>query len=283
VNGQALCSECHLIKSLSERGFSSDGVVKKYGGIDLASLARECGGVVDDSVFTVGNSTISMVDNRIRSDRNLITAIRLAHPGCVVFFRDEVLCKRDIVRSMINHRAGNSGVRVGARSLSVVELDSNSAREFFTQNHLAGSTRALLAYGLSDGERILSAISFRKPFVQSDGCIEIARAASAAGTSVAGGFSKLLAHAKGTLISSGYSKIMTYSDLRYGDGSSYLAAGFARVADTKQDYYYTNGFVRFNRFKFRARDGKSERDVANDSGVYKLWGLGHARYEVGLG
>lgn len=73
-----------------------------------------------------------------------------------------------------------------------------------------------------------------------------------------------------------------------GNLTRYSAFGFKRYCGTcasiamkeggskggKAEAWYTDFSSRFDRFKFRARDGKSERQVALESKVFKIWGAG---------
>jgi hypothetical protein len=50
--------------------------------------------------------------------------------------------------------------------------------------------------------------------------------------------------------------------MRIGAGKGYSAAGFRLVGSTGLDYWYTDNEYRYGRFKFRAQEGKSEKQVA---------------------
>jgi len=52
------------------------------------------------------------------------------------------------------------------------------------------------------------------------------------------------------------------------------------VGKTKSDYFYTDGFTRYHRFKFRAQNGMSEKDVASANNVYKVYGYGSNIYNL---
>jgi len=44
--------------------------------------------------------------------------------------------------------------------------------------------------------------------------------------------------------------------------------------ETGPDYWYSDGRKRFDRFKFRASNGKSEKIIASENNVFKIWGCG---------
>jgi hypothetical protein len=63
----------------------------------------------------------------------------------------------------------------------------------------------------------------------------------------------------------------------------YEATGFKLVKEnTGINYWYTDGTVRYNRFKFRAQPGKTEREVAEENSVYRVYGCGNSLYELDL-
>jgi hypothetical protein len=50
------------------------------------------------------------------------------------------------------------------------------------------------------------------------------------------------------------------------------------VAKTPEDYWYTDGTCRYDRFRFRARDGKSEVQISRENKVEKIYGAGNFIY-----
>jgi hypothetical protein len=75
---------------------------------------------------------------------------------------------------------------------------------------------------------------------------------------------------------------MTYVDRRIGTGKGYLSAGFELVGSTGPDYWYTDNELRYDRFKFRASDGKSEKQVAFSAGVSRIYGCGSSIMLISL-
>jgi len=91
---------------------------------------------------------------------------------------------------------------------------------------------------------------------------------------VTGGLTRLLKKASIWAKSENYTGIVTYADLRFGNGDGYLTAGFEFKKDTGPDYWYTDGKVRYDRFQFRAKNGKSEKEIAKERKVFKINGCG---------
>lgn len=195
----------------------------------------------------------------------------------IQIFEDEWRDKRPIVESILSHAAGKTQRKISARSCKIIKMTRENERQFadfFENNHIAGNVRCTKAFALVFDGEMVQAISFRKPFTQKyPDAIELARNCSVVGAVVNGGFSRLLSHARKEIGSS--VPILTYSDLRFGEGHSYALAGFRYIGTTVPDYYYTEFKKRFNRFQYRARDGKPEKTIAEEAGVVRIYGVGH--------
>jgi len=133
-------------------------------------------------------------------------------------------------------------------------------------------------------DEIVQAISLRKPLHKKDDCIEIARSCSTLNTTVVGGLSRLVHAIKTFAIEQRCPLLITYVDKRYGTGSSYENAGFELVGETIPRFWWTDSHKRYNRFKFRAdaRSGRSEKDVAADAGVVKIWGCKNLIFKLDI-
>lgn len=192
------------------------------------------------------------------------------------FFYDEWRDKRKICESMIDHRLGVSKNAVGARKLELVELSTKQQREFFNASHIAGYTPSHVSFGLSDKNGVVyAALSLRLPMQSKKykDCYEISRFSTLPGWSVVGGLQRLMKKAV-TYSESSSKDLMTYVDRRFGDGHGYLSCGFELIGETGIDYWYTDNSVRYNRFKYRAKDGVPESEVARLAGVTRIYGCG---------
>jgi hypothetical protein len=110
--------------------------------------------------------------------------------------------------------------------------------------------------------------------------LKIARYAVKRDVMIVGGFQRLLQHAKGELQQ--FDVILTYADLRFGDGKIYERAGFEDHGQTEPDYFYTDYDRRYNRFGFRATSTLSEAQIAAESGVVRIYGVGSKIYLLPL-
>ena len=198
----------------------------------------------------------------------------------LIFHLDELHRNKDLVVSMIRARLGRLPNRVFARQCELYPMTPKEASEFFNTNHISGHVVGKWYCGLRYNGQIVAAMSLRRPFITKySGWIEIARYAVAMDHSVVGGFSRLLMAASNYAINR-YTHILSYCDLRYGNGGVYETCGFSTVGKTVQDYGYTDGVSRYNRFKFRAANGLSEKYIANAAGVYRICGVGSAIYSL---
>lgn len=192
-------------------------------------------------------------------------------------FEDEWRDKRAICESMIRHRLGLAPERCKTWSTAVVELETASERQFFDETHVSGYTPSKICWALRDRSgRLTAALSVRVPRQSSryPNSIEVARFSTALGVSVPGGLSKLLKTAVSWCRDNKISTVMTYVDRRIGAGKGYEAAGFELIGSTSVDYWYTDNELRYDRFKFRAQNGKPEKQVAAESHVSRIWGCG---------
>jgi hypothetical protein len=218
-----------------------------------------------------------------RKERHLEKTVMAQWAGTnlIHVFQDEWLNKQSIVKSMITYRLKKISTRIYARDCELVDVSSAEANRFFDANHIAGYCKADIArIGLQYNGVLVSLASFRKPFHKKryEGVVEMARFASSCDVVVIGGLSKIIARAKVLCKEMGYKGIITYADLRYGKGSSYLQAGFEDVGWTGLSYDYNDGANRFSRFKFRAHGGLTEKQVAEAAGVKKIYGCGSMKY-----
>lgn len=218
-------------------------------------------------------------DYEPKSHRDKMLGCRDKGVQLMQIFSDHWANKNELVKSMIKSRLGKAVNKIGARGCIVKEISKDEADIFFNINHLSGSCRCRKAFGLvNENDQIVAALSLKIPLQKHKypDSIEIARFAVQMDTSVAGGFQKLLSFAEKWILESGYKSILTYADLTVGAGKVYLRSGFEKIAENDGDYFYTDCVRRFNRSTCKARSGKPEKQVANESGLAKVHGAGNA-------
>tara|TARA_Y100000034_G_scaffold79817_1_gene95778 strand:- start:223 stop:1842 length:1620 start_codon:yes stop_codon:yes gene_type:complete len=220
------------------------------------------------------HSEMSGIDSKQhlqKTEQAVVTGANLIH-----IYSDEWYNKREICESMLCHRLGRSLRTIYARDCSVSEVDSYTARDFFDDCHIDGNSPARYRLGLFCQDELVACISARTPRNKKkyQNTIEICRFATAKNTSVVGGLSRLMKHTKIWATKQGYKKILSYAERRFGTGKGYRKAGFNLIGHTGLSYWYTDGIVREHRFKYRAKDGQTEKDVARNAGVSRIWGCG---------
>lgn len=205
-------------------------------------------------------------------------------------FSDEWENKSEILKSMISSRLRtNNIVNIDARKCSIVEIKPQQAHKFFDSSHISGNVPASKYFALEYGGDIVAAISWRIPqqkkkwIKENPDVIEIARYANKLYTNVRGGFSRLLKYSidRWLIPETKYRKILSYCDLRFGYGNVYSQCGFSLIKeDTGINYWYTDGKVRHPRFKFRATKEKTEKQVAEENKVWKVFGCSNSCYQL---
>jgi len=201
----------------------------------------------------------------------------------IQIFEDDWRDKKEICKSMLRLCLGLVDLKTDARKLELREdIDKAALNTFLEANHLQGNSRYIKSFGLYLGEELIECITLRKPFTKKGNCLEIARLCTKCGIIVRGGFSRLLKASTTYCKDANYDRLITYSDCLYSSGNVYKNNGFEFVKHSKGNYYYTNFESRFNRFKFRATKELSEHLVAEQNGVYKIYGAGNYLWEMKL-
>ncbi len=182
-----------------------------------------------------------------------LQALRRERPKCeggivpetIFIYEDRWLAAGPLVRSMLAVRLGR-GESIYARNCEVREIPAQVAAEFLERNHLYGSTRSAYRYGLfrrratgrneaqmMDTAAMVAVATFSagKPF--SDGTLsyEWIRYASAKGTRVVGGMGRLLDTFVSRMRSDARIQVMSYADMEWTTGESYLKLGFEAAGE----------------------------------------------------
>ena len=213
--------------------------------------------------------------------RRKFLAAQAAGVRLVQLFSDEWESKREICESILRARLGAVSQKFDARSCGLdTDVSVAEAREFLEANHLDGyaRSRARLGLRLPDG-RLAMVLALRVPVQKRYGnVIEYSRMACLRDSVVRGGASRLIAASCRWALANGFTGILTYADLRLGTGEVYASNGFRTVGDTGICYWYTDGRIREDRFKYRAQLGIPEVEVARAAGVRQVHGPGSRIY-----
>lgn len=190
--------------------------------------------------------------------------------------------KQEICKSIIKNKL-NLSIKLNARDFEIFEdLQKDKIKVFLNNNHLSGCTKMFVkSFSLCDEKgEIYSSLTLRYPFTKNKkNTIEIDRFCCKINTNIRGAFSRLFSRAVKWCKQTKIDKIITYSDCRLGGGDVYKNNNFNFIKHTGLNYFYTDFHTRFNRFKFRAQKGKSEKEIAEENNVYKIYDNGSYLWE----
>jgi very-short-patch-repair endonuclease len=182
---------------------------------------------------------------------------------CLFFRQDEIIGKRDIVKSVISNALKKNERKVFARKCDLVVLDH--CNDFFEKNHLMrkGSGRC---YALQFEGEIVAAIQV-KHRNKSEKIIEVSRFCTLNQTSVVGGYSRLI---KFMIKKENVRQIMSFVDLRYGSGNYMESLGFS-IETEHLSFKWTNGKETFGRMQHPGNSGY-------ECGLARIWDCGQAKW-----
>ena len=202
----------------------------------------------------------------------------------IQIFEDQWKNKPEVVKSIIRNALGKNVRKVFARKTILKDVPKAEAKIFFDNNHLDGYSNSMAHFGLYLDDELVSCIAVRTPFTKrNSGFLEVSRFASLINTSVTGGFSKLMVRVKEYMREKNYKTLLTYADLKLGsEGKVYEDYGFEFQGYSIGEYWYTDMEKRYNRFRYRAQDGMTEKEYAKSKNVVRIYGVGSAKYILKL-
>lgn len=177
------------------------------------------------------------------------------------FLEDEIVNSGNIVKSIIANKLGLSE-RVFARKCSLATMNLKERKLFFSENHLMGCGRGK-CYSLVSSGVPVAAIQY----TNRGGTVDISRFCTKLGTSVVGGFSRLLSAVEKE---ESPDKIINFVDKRYGTGEHLSNFGFS-LERTTVGFSWVKNMERVHRMRFPGNSGY-------DNGYYKLHDCGQAKF-----
>lgn len=153
-----------------------------------------------------------------------------------------LLCKKDIVLSIIDAALGIFSKKIYARNCEVKIIDTKLYNDFCNKNHLQGSCPAPIKLGLFYKNELVQVESFSKPRFNKNFEYELVRECSKLGYIILGGKSKLF---KYFIKNYSPNNIISYCDRSLFSGSSYADTLCMRlIKTTPPSYvYYKDGVV----------------------------------------
>jgi hypothetical protein len=190
----------------------------------------------------------------------------------IQFRSDELTRHGSIVVSMVKAVLGLCK-RMYARECEFVKVRAVVGKKFLEENHLMGAHNTATHFGLERDGKLVACMSIRR---KGKG-IEISRFASLVDIVIVGGFSKILNH---VIELYRPESVLSYCDLRYSTGRSYLATGFNLASETL-GYCWSNSKEVFDRSYCRANMDErklTEREHAKELKIFKFFDAGQAKF-----
>jgi len=185
----------------------------------------------------------------------------------IQIFENEWINKPEIVKSIIVSKLNINQTKVYARKTIIKEINNKEYQLFLEQNHIQGYVQAKVKLGMFLDSKLISVIGIGKSRFKINET-EIIRYCSLLNYQITGGLAKFLAHIKNNYK---FENIISYIDLRYFDGSSYLNNGFVLESISNPNYYYftknyfyKNEFILYNRIQFQKHKLKDKLEIFDE-------------------
>lgn len=186
---------------------------------------------------------------------------------------------------IINLINSDLNTKIYARNCQIKELSFSEYKNFFDDNHIQGNVPARHAIGLIYNNELVFAISFINPRFNKNYEIELLRICSKLNTNIVGGLSKTFNY----IVKKFKPKnILSYSDLRWGNGSSMKNLNFKFSGNTKPNYYWVKSDKLYSRYQFQKHKLEdrldkydpllSESENMFNNGYRRLWDCGNAKW-----
>jgi predicted nucleic acid-binding Zn ribbon protein len=179
-------------------------------------------------------------------------------------FQDEWINKKDIVKSILLSKLGLITNKTGARNCTIKVPSNKEAKEFLNTNHIQGHINSKYKYGLYDkNDELVSLMTFSNSRYNKNYDYELMRFCNKLNMNVVGGFTRLLKHFIKTHNST---SIISYADIRYSNGNSYINNGFKLRHNSSPNYYYVkNNDIRESRISFQKHKLKDLLQIYDES------------------
>jgi hypothetical protein len=199
-----------------------------------------------------------------------------------IIFEDEWSERSDIVKSRIKNILGKTSKRLYARKCDIAELSSRKANEFLKSNHIQGSGRSNIRFGLYHEDELVSVMTFSKENKSRNVTEwEINRFCHKLDYTVVGGASRLF---KMFLNVVEPKSVISYADSRWSSGELYETLGFNLSHQTKPNYwyFYPNELRRIHRYSLRKNDkddpNLTEYENRLKEGYLRIWDCGSTKW-----
>jgi len=177
------------------------------------------------------SQNIGLVLQKMEKETNALPALP-KNIHLVYLWEDLWTAKQDIVKSRIYSLFGLSK-RVFARKTKLIKLHKPELIKFLKENHLNEPANGKFKYGLLLGDELIAAATFSASCPVHRGnevykSHQLIRFCNKNGVTVVGGLSKLITH---FIREQTPEDIMTYADLDWSNGKSYIKLGFKKIGE----------------------------------------------------
>lgn len=200
----------------------------------------------------------------------------------VQIFEDEWQNSKEIVKSRLLSLINRNTKTIGARKCLIQEINSKTANTFLKENHLQGSGRSHIRYGLYYNSVLVSVMTFLKGDISKNlKEWELNRFCSLKNHQIIGGASKLFFH---FIKDIDPNIVVSFSDLRWSNyqNSVYKNLGFCYDKDTGPNYWYImpNEIRRYHRYGLKKplNSNLSERELRINEGWLRIYDCGSSKW-----
>ena len=204
-------------------------------------------------------------------------------------FDDEWKNKKEIVKSRIANILGVTKEKIYARKCGIREVSNDEMNIFLSGNHLQGTIKSSIRYGLYYNNELVSIMTFGKRNLakMNDSSLnryEMLRFCSKNNYNIIGGASKLF---KYFIREYNPDEVITFADRRWLNQGFYTKIGFEFIDCTKPNYYYVVKNRRIHRLSFRkdilvskyeCPNDVSEHDFCLSKKWYRIYDCGSLKY-----
>jgi hypothetical protein len=199
-------------------------------------------------------------------------------------FEDDWRYNQNIMKSMIASRLGVYQRKIFARKCEIKEINKDSAKRFFNENHLQGFVKCDYYLSLLYNNQIVQCVAITEKGWH-DGNVELTRMVTKLNIQVIGGFSKLMK----SIYDKYHSSITSYVFRAWFNGKGYLASGFKIVKENPPSYSYVLNGKRIHKSHFRKNKlkkmyecnelkyfnkNKTEHEIMLQNNIYRIYDCG---------
>ena len=204
----------------------------------------------------------------------------------LTFWEDQIKLHPEKVEQILLSKLGIFDRRIGARKCSIVELDFKKSNDFINKFHIQGDAHGeCVRIGLEYKNELISVMTFGRSRYSKNAEWELYRYCTKSGCQVIGGASKLLKYFENHY---NPSIIESFASNDISNGDLYKKLGFKLIKEYSPSYWYINKinlkryhrshFTKKNLIKMGHDSSKSEIQITNDLGYYRIFDCGQSKY-----